>query len=326
MMHQLSRAAVRLAAGLLVIGLLAQPARSAEPREVFQILAAELAVQQGDMTIAASLYLSLARETGDPQVAERATQLALSVRAPQEALVASRIWLASDPKSASAQEIVDALEVVLGQNDRLIASLSERREAARKSGTLDAFYDRLGALCLRAPKTEQGLALLEAVSMPDPDHESALYNRAMLLDRLGRNDDMERLLRRLITLKPEHAHALNALGYSLADRNQKLDEAQRLIEKAHRLLPKDAHILDSLGWVYFRQGRLQDAARWLKQAHSQQPDPEISAHLGEVYWTLNLTQEAMRVWRIGLAQDPTNSILTETLRRLGVDPHTSPAR
>ena len=36
---------------------------------------------------------------------------------------------------------------------------------------------------------------------------------------------MEALLRRVIELKPDHAHAYNALGYSLADRNLRLPEA-----------------------------------------------------------------------------------------------------
>jgi hypothetical protein len=41
----------------------------------------------------------------------------------------------------------------------------------------------------------------------------------MLAEKLNRPaDDMERLLRRLIELKPDYHHAYNALGYSLADR------------------------------------------------------------------------------------------------------------
>jgi hypothetical protein len=42
-------------------------------------------------------------------------------------------------------------------------------------------------------------------------------------------DEMERLLRRVIELKPDNAHAHNALGYSLADRSLRLPEARDLI-------------------------------------------------------------------------------------------------
>ncbi len=49
---------------------------------------------------------------------------------------------------------------------------------------------------------------------------------------LNRLDEMERLLRRLIELKPENQNAYNALGYSLADRNVRLEEARTLIRKA----------------------------------------------------------------------------------------------
>jgi Flp pilus assembly protein TadD len=43
---------------------------------------------------------------------------------------------------------------------------------------------------------------------------------------------MEQQLRRVIELKPQHHHAHNALGYSLADRNLRLVEAKQLITRA----------------------------------------------------------------------------------------------
>ena len=59
-----------------------------------------------------------------------------------------------------------------------------------------------------------------------PDDADLLYEQAMMAEKIDRLDEMERLLRRVIELKPDHAHAYNALGYSLADRNLRLPEAQ----------------------------------------------------------------------------------------------------
>src|SRR2546422_2944138 len=71
----------------------------------------------------------------------------------------------------------------------------------------------------------------------------------MLAEKIERVDILEASLRKLIAIRPEHAHAYNALGYSLADRNQRLPEARELIEKALQLAPDDSFIIDSMGWV-----------------------------------------------------------------------------
>jgi Flp pilus assembly protein TadD len=132
-------------------------------------------------------------------------------------------------------------------------------------------------------------------------------------------DEMERLLRQVIALKPDHQHAYNALGYSLAERNQRLPEARQLIAKALELAPGDPVIIDSLGWVEFRLGNTQEALRLLQQASAARPDIEIAAHLGEVLWTLGRRDEALRVWREARGRDGGNELLRATLARLKVD-------
>ena len=87
-----------------------------------------------------------------------------------------------------------------------------------------------------------------------PDDTDLLYEQAMLDEKLDRVDEMERLLRRVIELKPDHQHAYNALGYSLADRKVRLPEARALIQKALELSPGEPSITDSMGWVEYRLG------------------------------------------------------------------------
>ncbi len=152
-----------------------------------------------------------------------------------------------------------------------------------------------------------------------PDDTDLLYEQAMLDEKLNRLDDMERLLRRVIELKPDHQHAYNALGYSLADRKVRLPEARALIQKALELSPGEPFITDSMGWVEYRLGNRDEAIRLLRVAYQSRPDPEIAAHLGEVLWSDGKTDEARRVWREGRSRDATNDVLRETLARLRVD-------
>ena len=106
----------------------------------------------------------------------------------------------------------------------------------------------------------------------------------MAAEKVNRIDMLETNLRKLIQMRPDHAHAYNALGYTLADRNQRLTEAHQLIEKALKLAPDDAFIMDSMGWVLYRMGRTREALDYLQRAYTLRPDAEIAAHLGEVLW------------------------------------------
>ena len=161
-------------------------------------------------------------------------------------------------------------------------------------------------------------ALLVAASERFPGDADLLYEQSMMAEKLSRLDEMERVLRRVIELKPDHHHAYNALGYSLADRGQRLPEARTLVKKALDLAPGDPFITDSLGWVEFRLGNREEALRLLRQAYGARPDPEIAAHLGEVLWATGARDEARRVWREGRERDTTNEVLRETLARLQV--------
>src|SRR5204863_481692 len=113
-----------------------------------------------------------------------------------------------------------------------------------------------------------------------------LYDFALTAEKLEKYDVLERNLRKLIEVKPDHAHAYNALGYSFAERNTRLGEARKLVEKALELSPEDYFIIDSLGWVQYREGDLKGAAQTLRRAYDGRSDAEIGAHLGEVLWAM----------------------------------------
>ncbi|HWH83145.1 MAG TPA: tetratricopeptide repeat protein [Burkholderiaceae bacterium] len=152
-----------------------------------------------------------------------------------------------------------------------------------------------------------------------PDDVDLIYEQSMMAEKLNRLADMERLLRRVIELKPDHQHAYNALGYSLAERNVRLPEARTLIKKALELSPGEPSITDSLGWVEYRLGNRDEAVRLLREAYRGQPDAEIAAHLGEVLWVNGQTDEARRIFSEGRKRDAANDVLRETLARLRVD-------
>ena len=149
-----------------------------------------------------------------------------------------------------------------------------------------------------------------------PDYPELLYDRALAADKLGKFNILEQDLRKLIKLKPDNAHAYNALGYSLAERGAQLPEALKLIRKAVELSPEDPYIMDSLGWVYYRMGNFVEGLNYLNLAFAARPDPEIAAHLGEILWAKGAKDDAKDIWRYALEKDPDNEVLLETLQRL----------
>ena len=170
-------------------------------------------------------------------------------------------------------------------------------------------------LLLASQQPKAAHELLESYLLAQPEQPELLYESALLAERVGKFDVMERHLRRLIKLKPDDAHAYNALGYALADRNLRLDEAAQLLDKALSLAPDDAYILDSKGWLRYRQGDHAAALELLGKAYGLRADAEIAAHLGEVLWRSGRQAEAQKTWQTALEAHPGNSALQNTMQR-----------
>ena len=87
------------------------PNQELSQQVLFKLLIAEIALQRGQNNIAVQSYLELARETKDPRIAQRATEVAWNSRLLGPALESAGIWLAADPESLQARQILAGLLV-----------------------------------------------------------------------------------------------------------------------------------------------------------------------------------------------------------------------
>lgn len=316
--------------------------RYAEATAQLQILTSEKPDYAESWLILGALEL----QDGRPSVAERSlkryVELAMSkrsstARAPSErGLVQAYLSLAQIAEQR--KDFVDAdhwLSRIDSPDDMLNAQLRRSAILARQ-GKLEEARKLIRSLPEKSPadarlKITAEVQLLrdakkykaaydilaEAVSQNASDFD-LLYDMAMVADKLGNLDEMERLLRSVMAGKPEYHHAYNALGYSFAERNTRLPEARQLILKALEYAPGDPFISDSLGWVEFRAGNLTESVRILQAAFKAKPDAEIAAHLGEVLWIMGRRDQAMNVWKEGVQIAPQNETLLDTLKRLRV--------
>ena len=213
-----------------------------------------------------------------------------------------------------AQMRTALVKAVKGQTDDAIAFLDkltpeddeQRFSVARAKGEILTDKNRYA----------DAMQVYDAALAKGEFHSDLLYTRAMLAERMGRVDVLEKDLRTILAREPDNAQALNALGYTLADSTQRYDEALTLFARALELSPKDFYVLDSMGWVLYRLGRFDEAISYLHKARAMRNDPEVAAHLGEVLWVKGDREAARKTWDAALHDTPNDEKLLEVINRL----------
>ncbi len=285
--------------------------------QMFQILASEISLQRGEAALAYQTYLSLARNSQDPQLAQRAMEIAIVGNAPELALDAAKLWVDLSHKSEAKEVLVTLLMI----NQRWPDSIQPATEILRKLSPAKK-EKQIGLWRpLLAKALDEDAALKAFFSILKPyilqiNDTELLYTFSLAAEKGGQFEDMEKTLRRILLKKPNDKNALNALGYSFAERGIHLKEAIALLDKAHKIDPEDAYILDSLAWANYKLGHKQQASEQLQKAFQKKPEAEIGAHLGEILWASEQKMEAERIWRESELVDANNKTLKETLKRL----------
>jgi tetratricopeptide (TPR) repeat protein len=122
---------------------------------------------------------------------------------------------------------------------------------------------------------------------------------------MGEFDKMVNEMKEVIRINPNHADALNYLGYSYSERGILLEEALKLINKAMELKPNMGYITDSLGWVYYKLGDYEKAVTQLEKANQLTPDDStITEHLADGYLKLSKLEKAIELYERALRLEP----------------------
>lgn len=227
-------------------------------------------------------------------------------------------------KTTSGSQVMDGYV----RRARVLAQLKRMPEARELLSALREQYPPLasrltameGELLMQDEAYLEALNLYDSALKAEPDDAELIYSRSLLHERMNRFELAEADLRKLIARDANDARALNALGYMLTLHSQRFDEAAKLIGRAYELTPEDPAVLDSLGWVQFKLGKPAEALPYLQKAHSRFPDPEVTAHLGEVLWALGEKEKARALLQAASREDPANAVLRETMQRLLTTP------
>lgn len=211
------------------------------------------------------------------------------------------------------------IAALLGATDRMSEArehLNQMRKGSQTNSALVRIYMTEGEILSAAEQYAEAMEIYNTALKFSPGNIDLLFARGMVAERTNRLDILEADINAVLKLQPNNAHALNALGFTLADRTDRYEEAYDLLKRAVEIMPDNAAILDSFGWVNYRLGRYDVAIRLLRSALSRYYDSEIAAHLGEVLWVSGNRKEAKNVWNEALKKTPNDPRIQQVMQRL----------
>ncbi|HET7635447.1 MAG TPA: tetratricopeptide repeat protein [Burkholderiales bacterium] len=177
------------------------PKEALTDRILFQTLLGEIALQRGQSQVAISTYLDLARETRDPRIAQRATEIAWSAQDTDAALDAAMLWEQTAPDSRQARQIVAALLISQSRLDEARPRLEQwLKDDPKQTGR--SFLQLSG---LVAHDSDRGgvLKLMQTLAVPYPKVPEAHLAVAQAALNDGKTGLALKESRRALELRPD---------------------------------------------------------------------------------------------------------------------------
>lgn len=175
----------------------ALPKQPLTPDILFKFLVAEVAGQRGEIGIAQSTYLDLARQTQDPRIARRAAEVSMYARDQAGALEATRLWAAGEQDSVRAQQTLAALLL----NEGRVAEAEPILRALLREDPANGFL-HLSALTGKMRDGQGALQLVERLAADHPALPEARFAVAQAAATSGRTDLALAALKRADSLRP----------------------------------------------------------------------------------------------------------------------------
>jgi tetratricopeptide (TPR) repeat protein len=234
----------------------------------------------------------------DPAAWRRLAELETSRGRPAAARAAWEAAARADPDDGETLLALGALAAREGDAAAARAwfaqLLAVRDDAAARAAAALAWLD--------AGAAREAIPLLEEALAERPAEVALRFWLGVAHESAGDLDAALGHMNALLAIEPDHADALNFVGYSWADRGERLDEAEALLRRALELRPATPAYLDSLGWVYFRKGDVARAVEALERADRLGgPEPTVLEHLGDAYRLAGRASDAATAYQSALS-------------------------
>ncbi|MEO7066015.1 MAG: tetratricopeptide repeat protein [Rhodanobacter sp.] len=202
-----------------------------------QLIAGEMALGHTDLPAAAGYYGKAMRLSRDPQVAQRAAELAIAVHDSAAAQRALDRWQALGAKPAAMAQA--RAELALDRGDS--AQAQQQLQILTASGAKDAWRD-FGRVLLRARDQAQAARLLEALATPQrlPADDHAWLAMSELGEKFGRHAYAENIAQ--AAMRRFHSAETYTWAAQLKFNAGDKTGARVLLQKAIAKAPKNARL------------------------------------------------------------------------------------
>lgn len=248
----------------------------------------------------------------------------------QEAVALYEKALAVNPKLLEAYIRLASIHVAHGANQeadavmrRALAALPDNAEALYFSGIIASQSGDYARACEAFARAAE---LARAAGVPPKFMDADFYfYYGVAREREKSLAQAEELFRQALQIDPDHADAANYLAYMWAERGINLEQALLHVQHAVELHPENGAYMDTLGWVYFKLGRLDEAADEIHNALQVTPgDPTVMEHYGDILERRGYLSAARSWWVKSWQAKPGNPELRRKLERSGGLPSVPP--
>lgn len=169
----------------------------------------------------------------------------------------------------------------------------------------DDFWLLKAQILVMKKKYHQAKKIIAQALAIFPKSQKLLFESGVIEYELDHKEKALSIMEQIIQKNPEHAQALNFVGYTLVELGKDLTRAKLLISKALELDPNNGYYLDSLAWYYFKLGKVKKAWQEIKKAIAQvNDDPILWEHYGDIALALNKQKAAKQGYLNSLQHDP----------------------
>ena len=179
--------------------LIQTPTKPFPTETLYSLLAAEIAGSRAQYDVALSNYMQQARETRDPQIAERATMIARYLGNKSAALEMATIWVQVAPHNKDA----------LANTSMAYMQAGQLREAFEYSRRLlnegdEPLFQNIAANATSLDSTERAALLADFLRQlqTHPDNEQLLVGTGILLQQQGKYDEAMNLTQQTLSIHP----------------------------------------------------------------------------------------------------------------------------
>ncbi len=281
---------------------------------IYQLLVGEISGHLGELDEAASHYVNAARLSDDPQVADRATRIAIYAKDNKYALQAATRWVELEPNNIDPRQILGVLYLrdnsldeageqfekvielspeadsnsymsianTLANESEIDPALQVMQELVQNHDQEPQAHLALATLAFKSEDFELAAEAAGAAVDLQPDLISAMALRARSLMGMGLNETALIEMRKALGQDADN-HELRLVYARMLVEDKQYDEAIREFTQLLKQRPGDTDLLYTLGLLQLQEGEYTQAkGAFARLAESGQRNDEAFYYLGRV--------------------------------------------